>query len=409
MADTAAHLVDHVFPIVPVRQWVLSTPFALRYKMAYDARLMSDVLNVFARAVLGHLRRRARNFMGLRDSQSGAVTFIQRFGDALNCNVHFHMLALDGVYTRAGNQSPEFHELPAPEDDEVVEFTNVVATRIQSLLDRRRLGAESEDEDSLSRDDPGLAAIYASSIRGRIAVGPNMGYRVARLGDQIDGDSIDVLQSPRCATVNGLSVHANVSIPAHDRMRLERLCRYAARPAVATERLSDLPDGRLLYRLKRPWRNGTTAVIFEPQDLLAKLAALVPAPRVHLVRFHGIFGPAATWRPLIIPTTKKIESATAEGNPVPSRESIDAAAVECTEQESGARRHNYSWAQLMKRVFAIDVLQCDRCGGVMRIIAAIQPPDTTRKILDCLGLPSRAPPLASAVRETAVLDDQFYL
>ena len=90
MADTAAHLVDHVFPVAPVRQWVLSSPFALRYKMAYDSRLMSDVLNVVARAVLSHLRPRARKFMGLRDSQSGAVTFIQRFGDALNCNVHFH-------------------------------------------------------------------------------------------------------------------------------------------------------------------------------------------------------------------------------------------------------------------------------------------------------------------------------
>jgi len=60
MADTAAHLVDHVFPVAPIRQWVLSLPFALRYKMAYDSRLMSDVLNIFARAVLGHLRRRAR-------------------------------------------------------------------------------------------------------------------------------------------------------------------------------------------------------------------------------------------------------------------------------------------------------------------------------------------------------------
>jgi hypothetical protein len=147
-------------------------------------------------------------------------------------------------------------------------------------------------------------------------------------------------------------------------------------------------------------------VIFEPQDLLAKLAALVPAPRVHLVRFHGIFGPAAAWRPLIIPTTK-IESAPAEGNPAPSRESVDVAAVEYTEQDSRLRRHNHSWAQLMKRVFAIDVLRCDRCGGVMRIIAAIHPPDTTRKILDCLGLPSRAPPLTPAVREPDVLFDHF--
>jgi hypothetical protein len=137
MADTAAHLVDSVFPVVPVRQWVLSSPFGLRYKMAYDSQLMSAVLNVFARAVLGHLRQRARKFLGLRNSQSGTVTFIQRFGDALNCNVHFHLLALDGVYTRTGDQKPEFHELPAPDDDEIVEFTTVVAMRTQSLLDRR--------------------------------------------------------------------------------------------------------------------------------------------------------------------------------------------------------------------------------------------------------------------------------
>ena len=102
MADTAAHLVDFVFPVVPVRQWVLSSPFALRYKMAYDSQLMSDVLNVFARAVLGHLRRRARKFLGLRDSQSGAVTFIQRFGSALNVNLHYHVIFLEGVYLDRG-------------------------------------------------------------------------------------------------------------------------------------------------------------------------------------------------------------------------------------------------------------------------------------------------------------------
>ena len=93
MADTAAHLVDRVFPIVPVRQWVLSLPFALRYRMAYDAHLTSDVLNVFIRALFGELRRRAQELLGLRSSQCGAVTFVQRFGDALNLNVHFHCLA----------------------------------------------------------------------------------------------------------------------------------------------------------------------------------------------------------------------------------------------------------------------------------------------------------------------------
>ena len=84
MAETAAHLVDHVFPEVPVRQWVLSIPFALRYRLAYDSRLMSKVLNVFIRTVFDELRRRAHEMSGLRSSQCGAVTFVQRFNDALN-------------------------------------------------------------------------------------------------------------------------------------------------------------------------------------------------------------------------------------------------------------------------------------------------------------------------------------
>src|SRR5438876_3604901 len=169
-----------------------------------------------------------------------------------------NIVAIDAVYTRSENRNPEFHELPAPEDDEIVEFTTIVATRIEALLERRGIGSGSEDEDALSRDDPGMAALYASSIRGRIAVGSNVGYRVARLGDQIDGDSLDVLQSPCCATVNGFSVHANVSIPAHDRMRLH------GTPVRIIGWASAVP-------IERPWRNGTTAVIFEPQDFLEKV------------------------------------------------------------------------------------------------------------------------------------------
>jgi hypothetical protein len=85
--------------------------------------------------------------------------------------------------------------------------------------------------------------------------------------------------SQRLGETNDPSIHANVCVPAHDRMRLERLCRYAGRPAVATERLSLLPDGRLLLRLKRRWHDGTSYVIYEPLELVEKLAALVPPPR----------------------------------------------------------------------------------------------------------------------------------
>jgi hypothetical protein len=395
MAETAAHLVDHVFPMVPVRQWVLSIPFALRYRLAYDSSLLSDILNVFIRVVFGELRRRARDLLGLKSSQCGAVTFVQRCGDALNLAPHFHSLVLDGVYAADANGQPEFHELPPPEDADVVRVATLVAKRVESLLKRRGLGPDDDpaDADTLGRDQPGLAAIYSASIRGRIAWGPHVGNRVMAVGDQIDGDSLEALQSSRCATVSGFSVHANVSIHAHDRMRLERLARYVSRPAISTERLSELPDGRLLYRLKRRWRNGTTEVVFERSDFMAKLAALVPAPRAHLRTYHGILAPAAKWRPQIVPTPD-VQFGVCPHIPVPAEST--GSNPDPAESAPPPRKKNYSWAELLKRVFEIDVLVCGRCGGPVRVIAAIQEPKTVQKILNCLGLPSRPPPLAPA-------------
>ena len=172
-------------------------------------------------------------------------------------------------------------------------------TVLYRMIEQRGL----EDEaDTLVENDPGLAALYASAVRGRIASGPNAGNRVAAVGgDRIDGDSLEAMSSPRCAAIAGFNLHGNVAIGPRDRTRLERLLRYAARPAVALERLSRLPDGRLVYRLKRMWSDGSTDVVYEPQDFMAKLAALVPAPRVHLTRFHGVLAPAAKWPPWIVP------------------------------------------------------------------------------------------------------------
>jgi len=245
MADTAAHLVDRVLPWVPVRQWVLSLPFKLRYRLAYDSELMANVLNIFVRAIFAELKRRAREVLGVAEAQCGAVTFVQRFNSGLGLNVHFHTICFDGFYCAGPDGHPEFHELPPPEDEDVLRVAALTAGRVLALIQRRGL---EEEADALSESEPGLAALYAAAVRGRIASGPNAGNRVAMSGDRIDGDSLEVMSSPRCAAVSGFNLHANVSIGARDRKRLERLLRYAARPALSAERLLRLPDGRLAYR-----------------------------------------------------------------------------------------------------------------------------------------------------------------
>src|SRR5712692_9601610 len=108
MAERAAHLLDHVFPDVPVRQWVLSLPYRVRYQLAWHHDVCRGVVAVFVRATLGFLRARARDG-GVADGRGGAVAVIQRFGGALNLNVHVHALVLDGVFARNRAGALHFH------------------------------------------------------------------------------------------------------------------------------------------------------------------------------------------------------------------------------------------------------------------------------------------------------------
>jgi len=202
-----------------------------------------------------------------------------------------------------------------------------------------------------------------------------------------------------CASIEGFSVHAGVGVPARDRMRLEHLLRYAARPPLSNERLSLLPDGRLLYRLKRRWSDGTTHVIYEPMELMERLAALVPPPRFNVTRYFGVLAPAATFRSWIVPggVTTIAPPAFMPPHPgCPGEAGTPVRGAAQTNTKQSKKRKNYSWAQLMMRVFELDVLFCPRCGGRMRVMCPINPPLAIEKILGCLGLPTRAPPIAPA-------------
>jgi len=126
----------------------------------------------------------------------------------------------------------------------------------------------------------------------------------------------------RVAKLAGFSLHAGVAAKAHQRKKIERLCRYIARPAVSEKRLSLTSTGKIRYELKTPYRNGTTHVIFEPMDFIARLLALVPKPRVNLTRFHGVFAPNSAHRARVTPAKRgkgnKARTADAAENTTPA-------------------------------------------------------------------------------------------
>ncbi len=189
--------------------------------------------------------------------------------------------------------------------------------------------------------------------------------------------------------VEGFSIHAGVCVPARDRIRLERLLRYGLRPPLSTERLSLLAYGRLLYKLKRRWRDGTTHVIHEPMELMERLAALVPPPRFNITRYYGVLAPAATFRPSVVPEGEQASPPKHPG--CPARIETSATEEAETKPKRGKRPRNYSWAQFWKRVFEFDVLFCPRCGGKMRVLRAIN----TQPAIQ-VGLPYRTPPIGPA-------------
>ena len=192
----------------------------------------------------------------------------------------------------------------------------------------------------------------------------------------------------------------------HHERRFEHLVRYAGRPAIAESRLSLLPDGRVAYALKKAWRDGSTHVVLEPGVLIERLLALVPRPRRHLVTYHGVLAPSASLRPWIVPRAEAIDDEGRQDESCASQEEGESEPDEVRarrrsvphrpgKRRRGGRRY-YRWAELLRRLFAIEVLRCPRCGGSRRLLAAIQDPLSIERVLRAMGLPSEAPELAPA-------------
>ena len=357
MHATAADLVDRVLPEAPYRQWVLTFPLRYRLALARDSALLSAALKIFVGILLGHLRRAGRSH-GVRGLPA-AVTFVQRFGGLCNLNVHFHTLVPDGLFVPRADGPPGFQELPPPTDDEVATLCRRIAARVE-----RRLAARLPPEELAATD--ALLALQAQAAQLPL-------FALAAADHQPASER----GARRCAACDGFSLHANRRVAAASRLGLEALCRYGARPPIALSRLALLPDGSVEYRLKQPLRDGRRALVFPPVAFLARLAALVPPPRSHLVRYHGALAPRSKARAALVPLRPKVS---APGQPAPT----------------AGTGHRIPWADLLRRVYAVDVLRCPRCDGRRTVLAFITEPAVVEKILIHLGLPAEPPPRSPA-------------
>jgi hypothetical protein len=263
----------------------------------------------------------------------------------------------------------------------------------------------------------------------------------------------------------GFNLHAGVRIEAGDDLGRERLARYALRPPLSLERLRQLPGGRITYRLKYVTRERGKFRVMTGLEFMARLAAIIAPPRYPLVRYGGVLAPRSKWRRDVVPKPREVRDAcTGErgeksaADPGPAPRQAAAATKPDAGQSSSQRgaavsaplaaamtgvttpparesvpgpgdvvrlapnilsvRHwdrllggllyatspRVDWASLLRRSFSVDVLECPKCQGRLRVVAVITEPEPVRRILAHLGLPTAAPTTARARDPTDELD-----
>jgi hypothetical protein len=281
--------------------------------------------------------------------------------------------------------------------------------------------ADDDDE-----DPEVLLQIHAAAVQGRVALGPAAGTPDARPGR--GSVQVQFRNGPGslCADLDGFSLHAAVRVPAGRRPSLEHLIRYVARPPLAEDRLSILPDGRVAYAFRKRWRDGSTHVVLDPMTFLERLSALVPRPRKKSVNYFGVFAPAASYRSRVVPrrsaevvgtgaaaprcahalpddlaTTTGCAHRAGTHEPEPEKPS---ASLPASPHYRGVphapskrtRRRRYFLAELMRRVFLFDPLTCNHCGGRRRLLTFLTDQAVIGNILRHLGLSAQPPALAPA-------------
>ena len=383
MAQTAAHLADHIIPPVPVRQWVISVPKRLRYFLADRPAAVKALTKIFLAEIERLLCAAAgvtidADALPATHPRLGAVSFLHRFGSALNHHVHLHVCATDGVFVPTGDAPPAFLPARPITQADLATVTERVRRRVIRWFRLTRLLDASAAADMLAWENSGFS-IDASV---RIAM--------------IDRDVPSYFQS------------------------LEHLLRYCARPPFALERLSVTRDAsgratKVRYVLPRhkaanwvgrgrsrkstqPGANGV--VELSPFEFLDRLADLVPPPRKHRHRYHGVFAPNHRLRKavtsLAIGNVGKRQEAATGGHTDDGSATGGCCDANPNQKPRSHDTSRIAWAKLMARVGEEFPLECPACGGDIRLIAFITEPGPIRKILTHLGEPLEPPPVSPA-------------
>ena len=215
---------------------------------------------------------------------------------------------------------------PAPTQEQVETLVQRVAVRVRRLV---------------GQPEPDLEPVLQAPALRIFGAEPEEPVE-PKLAAEHDG--------PSAGLRTGFNLHAGLALEAHERVALERLCRYILRGPLASGRLTEGPRSHLIYQMKTPKRDGTTHLVLTPLALLQRLSWLCVLPRAHTTHNHGVLAPAHLWRELVVPKEKVLNAPPLTG--------------------CGPRW--IKWADLLKRVYLAEVLLCRLCGGARRVIAQIE-------------------------------------
>jgi hypothetical protein len=390
---------NHVIPPVPVRQWVISVPKRLRGMLADRPRAVAPLTKILLNEVERLLCAaagvpEAANTPSASRPRHGGISFLHCFGSALNNHVHLHACVTYGVFAPAaaapaGDAPPTF--LPA----RPITASDLAAVGVWLIFRQENV------------PDP----FWAKRDRHRLLAQTEP---VPAAADMLAWEN------------SGFSVDASVRITLLDRdvpsyfQSLEHLLRYCARPPFALERLSVIrgPNGRITRvryvlprhkaanwvgrgRGRKSTRPGANGVVeLTPFEFLDRLADLVPPPRKHRHRYHGVFAPNHKLRRavtgLAIGNIGKRCDAAAGGHGGVGHATEGGCDANPHQQPRSQDTSRIAWAKLLARVGEEFPLECPNCGGDIRLITFITEPGPIRKILTHLGEPLEPPPISPA-------------